>query len=79
MGGLSMYLNCSRVYIGGAKLAAVRRFFPKARAIGGRVYCGYDNASGAIYRAAESAALAIGGYVETESDDRVTRGAVTFA
>lgn len=63
-----MYLDCSRVYIGGAKLAAVRRHFPRARAIGGRIYVGYDNATGAVYRAADVAAAALGGYVETESD-----------
>lgn len=63
-----MYLYCARIYIGGAKLRDVQRQFPRARKMGGRVYVGYDNASGEIYRAADALASQIGGYVETEAD-----------
>lgn len=63
-----MYLYCARIYIGGASLAAIKRQFPRARKMGGRVYVGYDNASGAIYRAADALASQLGGYVETEAD-----------
>jgi hypothetical protein len=63
-----MYLTCARIYIGGANLAAIKRQFPRARKMGGRVYVGYDNASGALYSAADRLASHIGGYVETEAD-----------
>ena len=63
-----MYLECARIYIGGAPAKSIRPFFPKARAIGGRVYVGYDNANGEVYKKAERAALAAGGFVESEAD-----------
>lgn len=63
-----MYLYCARIYIGGAKLPAVRKYFPRARKIGRRVYVGYDNASGEIYSKANQAAGELGGYVESEAD-----------
>lgn len=63
-----MYVYCARIYIGGAKLPAVRKHFPRARRIGQRVYVGYDNAVGNVYREAERVASLVGGYVESEAD-----------
>ena len=63
-----MYLECARIYIAGASLAGVRRMFPNARQIAGRVYVGYDNASGAVFRTADRLASELGGWVESEAD-----------
>ena len=63
-----MYVQCARIYVGGVKLAEARRYAPRARKIGGRIYVGYDNASGAVYKVAEQIADAHGGYVESEAD-----------
>lgn len=63
-----MMVYCARIYIGGAKLPEVQKHFPRARKSGRRIYVGYDNATGNIFREAESVASKVGGYVETEAD-----------
>ena len=63
-----MYLTCARIYIGGAKLADIKKDFPNARKTGGRVYVGYDNATGLVYNKADMVAGKLKGYVETEAD-----------
>lgn len=63
-----MYLECARIYVGGVKLADARRLAPRARQIGRRVYIGYDNASGEIFKLGERIANQFGGFVESEAD-----------
>jgi len=63
-----MYLECARIYVGGVKLLDARRFAPRARMIGGRVYIGYDNAGGEVFKLGELIADKFHGFVETEAD-----------
>lgn len=63
-----MFLSCARIYIGGVKLVDVKNNFPNARKIAGRIYVGYDNATGLIFNKADALANQLGGYVESEAD-----------
>lgn len=63
-----MFLQCARIYVGGVKLPQARKVAPNARKIGDRIYVGYDNAVGNVYRLAERIADQFGGWVESEAD-----------